>query len=200
MTEDNGSVLTGCSTTCRNDTLSDTNNCFGISCCETAIPHYLQSYSINLTNLDGEDGGCGSAFLADKTTYGQQRRKASSIPISLLWTLADSDHLTCCVFPTPQQNKVELFNGTLVDASTCPVYLGYSTGLPYLIGGCVEGESLEAKECRRCNDNGGRCSIDWTYYLFGSRYGGNVTCDYDEKRNAKPSKISLGVTLGKPIL
>ncbi|KAJ0872736.1 putative wall-associated receptor kinase, galacturonan-binding domain-containing protein [Helianthus annuus] len=94
MTADNGSVLTGCSTTCRNETLSDTN-CFGISCCEkTGIP-YLQSYRINITNLDGEDGGCGSAFLADKTTYGQQRRKASSIPISLLWTLADSDHLTC---------------------------------------------------------------------------------------------------------
>ncbi|KAJ0872739.1 putative wall-associated receptor kinase [Helianthus annuus] len=74
ITADNGSVVTGCSTTCRNDTLSDTNNCFGISCCEkTGIPHYLQSYRINLTNLDGEDGGCGSAFLADKTTYGQQR-------------------------------------------------------------------------------------------------------------------------------
>ncbi|MFS7990199.1 hypothetical protein Hanom_Chr11g01055931 [Helianthus anomalus] len=27
-----------------------------------------------------------------------------------------------------------------------------------------------------------------------------VICDYDEKRNAKPSKISLGVILGKPIL
>ncbi|KAJ0511598.1 putative wall-associated receptor kinase, galacturonan-binding domain-containing protein [Helianthus annuus] len=200
MTADNGSVITGCSTTCRNDTLSDTNNCFGISCCEkTGIP-YLQSYRINITNLDSEDGGCGSAFLADTTAYGQQRRKASSIPVSLLWTLADSDHLMCCVFPTPRRNKVELFNGTLMDASTCFVTPGWSVGSPYLIDGCDVGEeSLEAK-CRRCNDNGGLCNFDWTYNLLGSIYSGKVTCYYDEKRNAKPSKISLGLILGKPIL
>ncbi|MFS7990198.1 hypothetical protein Hanom_Chr11g01055921 [Helianthus anomalus] len=66
-------------------------------------------------------------------------RKASSIPISLLWTQADSDNVTCCVDPTPRRNKVGLFNGTLMDASTCFVSPGWSVGSPYLIDGCDVG-------------------------------------------------------------
>ncbi|KAI3747333.1 hypothetical protein L6452_09787 [Arctium lappa] len=65
---DHGTVVAGCSTSCTNySSLSERNNCFGISCCQTTIPHYLQSYSMNLTGLErqGGDVACGSAFLVD---------------------------------------------------------------------------------------------------------------------------------------
>ncbi|GJS59469.1 wall-associated receptor kinase-like protein 6 [Tanacetum coccineum] len=66
-----GSALTGCSTACINDTVSDKNNCLGFSCCQTEIPHYLKSYSVNLRGLErhGRDGSCGSAFLVDQRFY-----------------------------------------------------------------------------------------------------------------------------------
>ncbi|KAK1411495.1 hypothetical protein QVD17_38044 [Tagetes erecta] len=66
---DGGSVLIGCSTSCRNVTLSNINNCYGIRCCHTTVPHYLKSYNINITRLGDEDGGCQSAFLMDKASY-----------------------------------------------------------------------------------------------------------------------------------
>ncbi|KAK9062329.1 hypothetical protein SSX86_019515 [Deinandra increscens subsp. villosa] len=135
-----GSVVTGCSTSCRNDTPSDTNNCFGITCCETAIPDPLKSYSINLTGLV-ENGACGSAFLVDRTSYDQGRfnvtnTSSPNIPISLRWILADSDQATCCNNETPNKYKVRLYNGTLMDTWRC---LFYTTSLeenPYLTDGC----------------------------------------------------------------
>ncbi|KAJ0463687.1 putative wall-associated receptor kinase, galacturonan-binding domain-containing protein [Helianthus annuus] len=74
MVMDNGSVLTGCSTTC-SGTPSKTNKCFGINCCQTTIPDRFMSYSINLTGFEtqGENGGCRSAALVDKTSYDEGR-------------------------------------------------------------------------------------------------------------------------------
>lgn len=62
---ENGTIITGCSTACRKDT--DTKNCRGIGCCLTAIPHDLESFSINLRGSEMNDGKgtCGSAFLVD---------------------------------------------------------------------------------------------------------------------------------------
>ncbi|PWA75520.1 wall-associated kinase family protein [Artemisia annua] len=72
---EHGSALTGCSTACINDTVSDKNNCLGFSCCQTTIPHYLKSYSVNLRGLErhGGDGGCGSAFLVDQGNFQNER-------------------------------------------------------------------------------------------------------------------------------
>ncbi|KAK1410834.1 hypothetical protein QVD17_37375 [Tagetes erecta] len=136
MMMDNGSVLTGCATTCRSYTLIDRNNCFGTGCCEkTELPGYLKSYNINLTSLEGGDGRCGSAFLADKSSY-DQGRLSSVVPVSLLWTLADSDQVTCCNNLTGQIYKVEMFNGTHGDTFACPQVIS-SQGSPYLIDGCA---------------------------------------------------------------
>ncbi|KAI3798478.1 hypothetical protein L1987_33755 [Smallanthus sonchifolius] len=68
---DHGISLTGCSTTCRNDSVSDKNNCLGISCCQTTIPYHLKSYSMNITGLEwlGGDAACTSALLMDKDSY-----------------------------------------------------------------------------------------------------------------------------------
>ncbi|GKD56609.1 wall-associated kinase family protein [Tanacetum coccineum] len=92
MVDDHGSVLTGCSNTCNNDTTTviDRNKCFGISCCEATIPHYLKSYSMNLTGLEslGGDGPCGFARLVDKNSY-VQGSSSNYVKTSLLWTLTD---------------------------------------------------------------------------------------------------------------
>ncbi|KAJ0659726.1 putative wall-associated receptor kinase, galacturonan-binding domain-containing protein [Helianthus annuus] len=209
MHMDNGSVVAACSTACHGVTGSDSNNCFGIGCCQTTIPHYLKSYNINITGLEEEDGGCtGSAFLVDDTSYDEGRfsdsfigrNNNSLVPISLLWTLADSDQFTCCDNRTRERNKVELSNGTLVETWRC-YRLRSLEDSPYLIDGCprIDPESTESKECRWCMETGGRCKYDYTYYLFGPLYNRTVTCDYShlfEDRVAKERKTSLGVILG----
>ncbi|KAJ0853090.1 putative protein kinase RLK-Pelle-WAK family [Helianthus annuus] len=148
MVMDNGSVLTGCSTTCRSDTLSNGNHCFGIGCCQTTIPDRFKSYSINLTDLEmqGENGDCGSAALVDKTSYDEGRvsvRNSSSIPVSLVWTLTskDFDHITCCHNRTEIKRKVVHFNGTALDTWTC--YQRSVADNPYLIDGCEEYGTLD---------------------------------------------------------
>ncbi|KAJ0485499.1 hypothetical protein HanRHA438_Chr14g0651551 [Helianthus annuus] len=79
MHMDNGSVVAACSTACQGVTVSNENNCFGIGCCQTTIAYYLQSYNINITGLEEEDGVCGSAFLVDETLYDNGRFSDSFI-------------------------------------------------------------------------------------------------------------------------
>ncbi|KAJ0703391.1 hypothetical protein HanPI659440_Chr14g0550491 [Helianthus annuus] len=140
MHMDDGSVVAACSTACHDVTGSDSYNCFGIGFCQTTIPHYLKSYNINITGLEEEDGGCGSAFLVDETSYDEERfsdsfigrRNPSLIPISLLWTLVDSDQFTCCDNRTRERNKVELSNGTLVETLRCNLVWSLED-YPYLV-------------------------------------------------------------------
>ncbi|KAI3798455.1 hypothetical protein L1987_33732 [Smallanthus sonchifolius] len=147
----NTSRISGCSASCGNDALSDGNSCFGFHCCQTAVPYHLKSYNINFFRYDRqreagreagredgwEDRGCGSAFLVDRTSFDQRKfsvGNTSLIPTSLLWTLADSDQVTCCYNRTRFRRKVDMFNSTPVDTWQCD---GWSTkGTPYLIDGC----------------------------------------------------------------
>ncbi|PWA46616.1 wall-associated receptor kinase [Artemisia annua] len=138
---DDGSVLTGCSTTCSNHTtVMDRNNkCLGINCCETNIPHYLNSYSVNLTGLERLDGdrACGHAFLVDKNSYDEVRfSRKSFIPTSLLWTLVDYKHFSCCNKYMKDRRTVDLSNGTSVDTLKCSAFYPLD-GNPYLLDGCV---------------------------------------------------------------
>ncbi|KAJ0468342.1 putative protein kinase RLK-Pelle-WAK family [Helianthus annuus] len=145
---DKGSVLTGCSTSCLNDTVSERNNdCFGISCCQTTIPHFIKSYSINLTGL-GRDGGCGYAFLVDVDSYLKGGFSIQSvaandalIPMALMWTLPHSTTLNCCRGAADHMNvELDTGNGTFVETQKCSRHKGYK-GNPYLFDGC-EGVSI----------------------------------------------------------
>ncbi|PWA63625.1 Concanavalin A-like lectin/glucanase, subgroup [Artemisia annua] len=139
---DDGSVLTGCSTTnCSNhntSTVMDRNNkCLGINCCETTIPLYLNSYSVNLTGFERVDGNraCGSAFLVDKKSYDEGRFLGKSFtPTSLLWTLFDNKQLRCCD-DWKSTVTVNLSNGTSVESMKCWRYEPFS-GNPYFFNGC----------------------------------------------------------------
>ncbi|KAJ0703095.1 putative protein kinase RLK-Pelle-WAK family [Helianthus annuus] len=197
MVMDNGSMLTGCSTTCRSDTLSNGNHCFGIGCCQTTIPDRFKSYSINLTDLEmqGENGDCGSAALVDKTSYDEGRvsfRDNSSIPVSLVWTLTskDFDHVTCCHNRTEIKRKVVHFNGTALDTWIC--YQRSVLDNPYLIDGCEE------YDCRNCTNRGGYCNYDYIYDVDGSLFSLDFSCVGEKTKQSKRT-MSLGVILGVSI-
>ncbi|MFS8009205.1 putative wall-associated receptor kinase [Helianthus anomalus] len=140
---DNERVLTACSTICSGVTLRDRNSCFGIGCCQSPIPQCLKLYNINITRLEEEDGGCGSALMVDETSYNQARssdlfivKNTSFIPISLLWTLTDTDQVICCDGITPITLSFDMVNDTTLDTWKC--YNTYSEGSanPYLLDGC----------------------------------------------------------------
>nr|GEV10739.1 wall-associated kinase family protein [Tanacetum cinerariifolium] len=218
MMGDHGNVLTACSTTCSNVDTTTTisvhrnNKCVGINCCETTIPHYLKSYSMNLTSLErpvGGNGTCGSAFLVDENSYIEGSRLShqssvaeggSYVQTSLLWTISDLEHLqvTCDKNnPWGYGRIVNMGNGTLVNTWKCHYYES-SAGNPYLINGCNDYRSV-SEECSRCEDRGGYCRYDTTYDVDDLIYNNKFTCgfyrgySYEEIRS---SRTSLGVMMG----
>ncbi|XP_071712394.1 wall-associated receptor kinase-like 1 [Rutidosis leptorrhynchoides] len=98
---DNGNVISGCSTSCGNDTnTNEKNGCFGINCCQTTIPYYLKSFDVKLTGED--ERSCGSAFLVDENSYldeGRIGNVSEVVPVTLFWTLSEIDfnEISCCV-------------------------------------------------------------------------------------------------------
>ncbi|CAH1436751.1 unnamed protein product [Lactuca virosa] len=85
----NGVVVSGCSTTCGEDVVTNLDTCFGNGCCRTTIPDYLRSFTFNIAELEGQDG-CGSVFLVD--AYYERRFPSqlvvgdhTFVPISLSW-------------------------------------------------------------------------------------------------------------------
>ncbi|KAL8246533.1 hypothetical protein R6Q59_007749 [Mikania micrantha] len=153
---DNGSVVTGCSTACvKNATFR--NNCFGNGCCQTeAISHHLKSYHINLINLD-RDGACGSAFLWDDTTNDFTR-------VSLLWTLTNTDQITCCDGHAPDRRKVDVLNGTPLDTLKCDLQEeSLLVDNPYLKGGCKRYEIIPRYAKTGCKDKCGNIRIPYPF-------------------------------------
>ncbi|KAK1410853.1 hypothetical protein QVD17_37394 [Tagetes erecta] len=193
----NVSSIPGCVTSCNNATLNDTlsdQNCVGFRCCQAAIPSHLKSYAVTFTlDVDGVDGAfCWYSFLMDKTSIDQRRLSDPFVPVSLVWTLAASDQVTCCDNRTRYMRKVDVFDSTPVDTWQCDGRWS-SKGTPYLVDGCDEQEEPTA-ECRECEKGGGVCDQNTTYYIDGSVFNQKVACYYNgEKR--KPNKTSLGVIL-----
>ncbi|XP_076883782.1 wall-associated receptor kinase-like 1 [Bidens hawaiensis] len=170
---DHGSALTGCSTSCRNDTVSDKSSCLGVTCCETIIPHHLKSYTINLTGMErqGGDGACRSALLVDKNSY--VANDTSFIPVSLLWTLADhdKDHVNCCSSYRSQETlRVDIGNSNTIDTWKCS-YDAPFVGTSYLADGCNATE-----ECVRCEGDKGECLYTRIYDVDGLAKEWNFTC------------------------
>ncbi|KAD7478385.1 hypothetical protein E3N88_01521 [Mikania micrantha] len=175
-----GSTLTGCSASCDNVTVGNENTCLGFSCCQTTIPYYLKSYTMNLTRLDrqaGGYGGCRSAFLADKNSSDDPFvvRDGSFVPVSLLWTLSDHDkHKVTCCDALNGGLVVDTGNGTTLITWKCSHDSRPSEGSPYLIDGCQDTE-----ECAKCQgDNGRYCDYTRIYDVDGLAKEWNFTCGY----------------------
>ncbi|KAK1410821.1 hypothetical protein QVD17_37362 [Tagetes erecta] len=202
---DHGRSVTGCSTTCGNDSVNDMNNCLGISCCQTTIPHHLKSYNMNLTGVEG-DRACRSALLVDRDSYVEGRfsvaaENNSYVPISLLWTLSDDDFnkQSCCY--TGSTIEVDLGNGTSVESLKCRSSdYSETVGNIYLSVGCSWSSSSGNKDpkCAKCRESGGYCNYEQIYDVdglvtkmkFTSCY---TSLLYDER------KVSLRVILGVSI-
>nr|XP_043633100.1 wall-associated receptor kinase-like 1 [Erigeron canadensis] len=146
ITDIMGTTVTGCSTTCLNDTVSDRNNCFGIGCCQATIPHKVKSFVLNLEGLERHlgDGRCGSTFLVDRN-FSQQSISMNhnrSIPLSLSWTLSPDDLYEIQDFSVVEciLYALDLGNGNWVEPMKCTCRITHN-GNPYLANGC-EGISI----------------------------------------------------------
>ncbi|MFS8009254.1 putative wall-associated receptor kinase, galacturonan-binding domain-containing protein [Helianthus anomalus] len=186
---DNGSVVTGCSTYCPKGSFVELGpKCYGINCCETTIPHYLKSYVMNLTGLDGARG-CGYGFLVDEISYLRGRfsvaAEKASVPISLTWILTSSDIQDCCQGAGfPRNLELNMGDGTSVHTQKCFPGLRY-VGNPYLSYGCEVRE-----ECARCPNN---CYYGTIYEDDGSSRLTNFTCPPAYPMSfEKKSSIAIG--------
>ncbi|KVI08457.1 Wall-associated receptor kinase galacturonan-binding domain-containing protein, partial [Cynara cardunculus var. scolymus] len=195
---DEGSTLTGCSTTCPNDSVSEIiSNCVGINCCQTTIPYNLKSYSMNLTSLERQVGGdavCGWALLMDENSQVRSLAKnISHVPISLLWTLTDRDSsLIYCCF-VKDNVKVDVGNGKSIMSYKCRSFNDYYEGNYYIRDGCDV-----SQECQRCISDGGSCSNNNTeYHEDGLVSKENWKCMY--WGSVVEEKKSRAVILGKVI-
>ncbi|GJR00880.1 kinase RLK-Pelle-WAK family protein [Tanacetum coccineum] len=208
MMDNNDSVLTGCSNTCSNDTI-DRNKCFGISCCETTIPHYLKSYSMNLTGLKslGGDALCGFAHLvADKNSYVEGISSSNYVKTSLLWTLTDHDshQINCSHITETRELSLDLGNGNSISSWKCYPSFRHlrMLGSPYLEDG-LEVLYGYMEEGPRCESNGS-CHYCWYYPIYngdGLPIKWKLTCDYNwhNSNYSNETKSSLDVILGVSI-
>lgn len=135
-------VISGCSTTCNNDTTIDESIlCFGINCCQTKIRHDIKSYSVDITRLKKKCEAGGSAFLVDKNSKQGRfpgefvfKGDNSFIPISLMWILTNNDFNNIPNRWKPAEsnpNSLFLGNNSYVDLRKCSCGMG-RVGNPYL--------------------------------------------------------------------
>ncbi|KAM0005069.1 putative protein kinase RLK-Pelle-WAK family [Helianthus debilis subsp. tardiflorus] len=144
ITDVEGTTVTGCSTTCTNDTFINLKNCYGIRCCQATVPYDLWQFTFNLTQLErqGRDGTCGSAFLVDKDSFLNGNvslhsiaRDHYSVPISFFWPLSVNEHH----FPAFERLEcaylaLHLHDGVLRNRK-CQCNIAQE-GNPYLPKGC----------------------------------------------------------------
>ncbi|PWA60946.1 Concanavalin A-like lectin/glucanase, subgroup [Artemisia annua] len=163
---DRKKVVTGCSTTCHNDTVNEKNNCFGISCCQSTFPYHLKSYILDFTGFENQshDGTCKSSFIVDKQAYvlgSTMLGLQSLVPVSLLWTLTKNDMKKINCNGRNGNVTFDLGNGKSVMSGNCTCKNKFH-GNPYLPRGCKE-----ADVCKSCERKRSLCSFRRTYALDG---------------------------------
>ncbi|CAI9265950.1 unnamed protein product [Lactuca saligna] len=174
---------------------------FGITCCQTRLPYYLKSYSMDLTGLErqGGDEACGSAYLVDKKSYDEGRFSGKSvagdntyIPISLLWTLSEREfsRIKCCSMGF--NLKADTGNGGSIKSWKCIFPMG-NKGSPYLVDGCYDDE-----KCARCTEDGGACEYYHVYDDYDRISEYEFVCSHVMNGNRTHSKptLSIGGILG----
>lgn len=135
-------IVASCSTICRNDTVSDRNNCFGIGCCQATFDmvdshhHNIKTFRLNVTGLEGPAGDetCRSAFLMDSSYFRAGfpiDKNNTYVPITLSWYSDTQDDNNT----SPECKKCQLKGGYCqlnldVDSATsCIIYKGRNLGV-----------------------------------------------------------------------
>ncbi|CDP11259.1 unnamed protein product [Coffea canephora] len=136
-------VLSGCTSMCQIN--SSITGCYGINCCATSVPFYINKYQLNYT-ITNFNNSCASAFLADQSwTPGRLsepfiRRSLASVPVVLSWTLDGPVANPDCFL---SESPLELESGHILRYQ-CECQL-FGTGTfvykinPYLDGACNYG-------------------------------------------------------------
>ncbi|KAL8246552.1 hypothetical protein R6Q59_007768 [Mikania micrantha] len=196
MMMDNGTMVTGRSTTCRSITHGDKKKTL-LEWVIVVKPrfHIISShiYNINLSligALEEKGEGCGSGFLVDETSYNQGSWNTTSfnIPVSFRWTLSYSDTFTCCDKYPFQIGQVNMLNGTTLNTRECRIFSSLGEN-PFLIDGCKDDDT----ECRKCKDGGGYCKGKLTIVDGDGVITRKFNC-YHKKRTYNLSVI-LGVSI-----
>ncbi|KAL7613634.1 hypothetical protein Lser_V15G06632 [Lactuca serriola] len=171
---ENGTIAGGCSTTCGNNTVSDTNNCFGIGCCQTTISNNLKSFKLNLTGLERQDGNgtCGSAFLVDRKSFIEKRFSGQFIPIALTWETSASYSESCkscelhggvCYISpngvsgmacNPKESSNESYTGLILSVSIS-IGLLFLTVTSYALYNIIKKAKMKRRKQRFFKRNGG---------------------------------------------
>ncbi|CAI9271798.1 unnamed protein product [Lactuca saligna] len=192
----NGNALTGCTPTCFQKPVSyRRRDCFGINCCQTNVPYYMKTFSVNITTSSRQMTGyksrsCVSAFFEAADSYVRQFFPGQSgvgsnsfVPLVLRWTLTENDisQRSCGVIKT---HKLETSNDTLVSTLTCSCQSEIEEGNPYL--GCQVSE-----ECTKCMDT-------WGYCRYNESNAGvrNFYCDHRFHNGGNKSSSSRAIFLG----
>lgn len=94
LNQDRHQVLSGCTSMCKIS--SNTTGCYGINCCATTIPFYINKYQLDYTITDFNNS-CASAFLADQSWMPERfsdpsiQRSLVFAPVVLSWALQHHD-------------------------------------------------------------------------------------------------------------
>ncbi|CAI9271227.1 unnamed protein product [Lactuca saligna] len=132
-------IVASCSTICRNDTVRDRNNCFGIGCCQATFDstnRNIKTFRLNVTGLEGPAGDeiCRSAFLMDSSYFKAGfpiDKNNTYVPITLSWNTDTQDDNNT----SPECKKCQLKGGYCwlnldVDSATsCYIYKGRNLGV-----------------------------------------------------------------------
>ncbi|XP_021892269.1 wall-associated receptor kinase-like 8 [Carica papaya] len=94
-------VIGGCLSICNTSTTTsseDKHSCFGLNCCQTKIPPFLQFINATLRSIDPQNDkkGCRFAFLADQDWFSSQNldslfssRLMEDVPVTLEWSISN---------------------------------------------------------------------------------------------------------------
>ncbi|CAI9271226.1 unnamed protein product [Lactuca saligna] len=132
-------IVASCSTICRNDTVRDRNNCFGIGCCQATFDstnRNIKTFRLNVTGLEGPAGDeiCRSAFLMDSSYFKAGfpiDKNNTYVPITLSWNTDTQDDNNT----SPECKKCQLKGGycwlnlDADSATSCYIYKGRNLGV-----------------------------------------------------------------------
>ncbi|KAK2994956.1 hypothetical protein RJ640_027860 [Escallonia rubra] len=192
-----GMVIAGCSSLCNQNSTTQVSGCYGIKCCETTIPFYLNMYSVSVAT----QGDCLSGFLAAE--YWIQGYNISDplfsvesidmVPVVLQWTFEEVD-IPGCMGDT-YNTSYPLPGNTSITTWSCEC--GWAEeGNPYLANGCQDTIGLAwlkvtyfnlfrvllvVEECANCK---GQCS---------SGKNGSLVCLTRPNKSSK-KEVILGHT------
>nr|GEY89418.1 wall-associated receptor kinase-like 2 [Tanacetum cinerariifolium] len=186
-----GNVLMECSTTCSHQSLTATGKT-----CETDVPCYLKTYSVNLTNSGTQTGhkSCLSAFMMAAKSYSGQSADTdtSMVPVVLRWTLPNDFSEASCSYNFTR-HELKTNDNSSVNTTKCSCWSELEEGNPYISGGCQV-----TKVCTKCIDKWGVCG-------YKVSYGGvrNYFCDTHFHNGGSKSSsraVIIGVGISSVVL